>query len=454
MVQSKGLRPDWLPAVALSAALAAAMLAWNPQVGDLAAQVFRTELFERGRPLDLERQLVRRPLHPHLQRPLPAARGAARSAAGRRYSRWSPPPTSSIASSATAGARRPAGRRSGSPPGVVTLLADGQLTFALGAAFGLASLRALQLGRPAARRSVAAAACALSSPVAARLPRPGVADRPGALAARAAARPCPAPPIWVGCPGPRPHRSSPTSSSRAPAQFPFAFSSYVAIPLWCGSALYLTRGLGAEERQLRLRPRSATCWLRPRSGWCRTRWAAMRFASGRCSAARSSGGGAARPPAPDAASGSWRSSMAGSLYWQLTASVAQIARSGRRPGDDRRLLPPPRQVAARATAPPACGSRCRPPPTTGRPPTSPPSVELARGWLRQLDTTRDDVFYEDGTLTDGDLRRLAARQCGPLRGAARRPARLLLGRGAAPDPRRALLPATGLALRTGGGSTR
>ena len=48
MVQSKALRPDWLPAVALSAALAAAMLAWNPQVGDLAAQVFRTELFERG----------------------------------------------------------------------------------------------------------------------------------------------------------------------------------------------------------------------------------------------------------------------------------------------------------------------------------------------------------------------------------------------------------------------
>ena len=45
MAQSRTLRPDWLPAVALSALLAAAMLAWNPQVGDLAAQVFRTELF-------------------------------------------------------------------------------------------------------------------------------------------------------------------------------------------------------------------------------------------------------------------------------------------------------------------------------------------------------------------------------------------------------------------------
>jgi hypothetical protein len=29
-----------------------------------------------------------------------------------------------------------------------------------------------------------------------------------------------------------------------------------------------------------------------------------------------------------------------------------------------------------------------------------PSFELARGWLRQLDTTRDDVFYDQGELTD------------------------------------------------------
>ena len=46
MVQSKPFRPDWLPAVALSFLLALAMLIWSPPVGDLAAQVFRTELFE------------------------------------------------------------------------------------------------------------------------------------------------------------------------------------------------------------------------------------------------------------------------------------------------------------------------------------------------------------------------------------------------------------------------
>src|ERR1700749_4810570 len=48
MVQSKPLRPEWLPAVALSSLLALAMLIWSPKVGDLAAQVFRTELFQQA----------------------------------------------------------------------------------------------------------------------------------------------------------------------------------------------------------------------------------------------------------------------------------------------------------------------------------------------------------------------------------------------------------------------
>jgi hypothetical protein len=33
-----------------------------------------------------------------------------------------------------------------------------------------------------------------------------------------------------------------------------------------------------------------------------------------------------------------------------------------------------------------------------------PEVELARGWLRQLETTRDDIFYDDGELRDSDYR--------------------------------------------------
>ncbi|HZK15761.1 MAG TPA: hypothetical protein VFC52_04155, partial [Solirubrobacterales bacterium] len=165
MDRSSPLRPDWLPAVALSAALAVAMLAWNPPVGDLAAQVFRTELFERGGlgiwngswyagHYTLTYSVLFPPLAsllgPRLVGTLAVVASAylfdrlVRDRWGER-ARWA---TLWFAA------------------GVVTLLADGQLTFALGVALGLASLRALQLHRTALALC-ASAACALSSPVAA-----------------------------------------------------------------------------------------------------------------------------------------------------------------------------------------------------------------------------------------------------------------------------------------------
>ncbi|HET7177460.1 MAG TPA: hypothetical protein VFI63_02100, partial [Solirubrobacterales bacterium] len=165
MAQSKPLRLDWLPAVALSTALAAAMLAWNPQVGDLAAQVFRTELFQRagmaiwnGSWYAGHYTLTYSVLFPPLAALLgPRLVGMLAVVASSylfdrlvrerwgREARWA---TLWFAA------------------GVVTLLAGGQLTFALGVAFGLASLRALQLRRSGPALA-AAAACALSSPVAA-----------------------------------------------------------------------------------------------------------------------------------------------------------------------------------------------------------------------------------------------------------------------------------------------
>jgi hypothetical protein len=165
MAQSKSLRPDWLPAVALSAALAAAMLAWNPQVGDLAAQVFRTELFQRGGLAIWNGSwygghytLTYSVLFPPLAALLgPRLVGTFAVIASSYFfdrlvrDRWD-------ASARWATLWFAAG--------VVTLLADGQLTFALGVAFGLACLRALQVSRPA-WALVASAACALSSPVAA-----------------------------------------------------------------------------------------------------------------------------------------------------------------------------------------------------------------------------------------------------------------------------------------------
>src|SRR5881394_1978605 len=182
------LRPDWLPAVALSAALAAAMLAWNPPVGDLAAQVFRTELFQRGG--------------------LAIWNG---SWYGGHYTL-----TYSVLF----------------PP--LAALLGPRLVGTLAVAFGLAALRALQTRRPAVAL-VAGAACALSSPVAAAflagvilagtLPR----DRRTHVAA-----------IWVACLALGlvivPNIAFPEGG-----EFPFAFSSYMAIPLWCGGALLLTR---------------------------------------------------------------------------------------------------------------------------------------------------------------------------------------------------------------------
>ena len=77
-----------------------------------------------------------------------------------------------------------------------------------------------------------------------------------------------------------------------------------------------------------------------------------------------------------------------------------------------------------------------------------PKFELARGWLRQLDTARDDIFYKEGALTDAQLRTLAAEQRDLLRRPARRAARLLLDRRAQADPLRPVLPEGTLPRRT------
>src|SRR6201989_943153 len=174
MVQSKAYRPEWLPAVALSAALAALMLVWDPQVGDLAAQVFHTEVFEHtglaiwngswyGGHYTLNYSLLFPPAAALLG---PQWVGLlAVGASSYLFDRIVQEHWGTEARWATLwfGA------------GVVTLLADGQLTFALGVAFGLAALRALQSGR-GTLAVLAAAACPLAS-------RFAVAFLAGAIAA-------------------------------------------------------------------------------------------------------------------------------------------------------------------------------------------------------------------------------------------------------------------------------
>jgi hypothetical protein len=394
MVQSKPLRPEWLPAVALSSLLALAMLIWSPPVGDLAAQVFRTELFQRaglaiwngswyGGHYTLTYSLLFPPLSALLG---PRAVGMLAVVASSYLfdrlvrDRWGVEARWATLWFAV---------------GVVTLLADGQLTFALGVAFGLAALRCLQLGKrwPAL---LAAALCPLASPVAGAFLAGVVlagAVEPGRRLSRLA--------LGAGALA-LVLTAAPNLAFPEAGQFPFVFSSYVAIPLWCAGALLLTQGVRAEERQLRrvlvgYLLASTLIWLVPNAlGGNAVRLGAL-FGGPVLAAVLLS-----RRPRP--AVPTWIFgpilvlAIAGSLYWQLTASVAQIARSVGDPSTSSAYFHP---AARWLRAHGAAGARIEVPPTANHWESAylAPKFELARGWLRQLDTTRDDLFYDDGPLT-------------------------------------------------------
>ncbi len=394
MVQSRPFRPDWLPAVALCSALALLMLIWSPPVGDLAAQVFRTELFQRGGLAIWNGNwygghytLTYSVLFPPLAALLGPQVVGMLAVISSSYlfdrlvrDRWGE------------GARW-ATLWFGA--GVVTLLADGQLTFALGVAFALAALRGLQVGR-GALAIAAAAACALASPVAG-------AFLAGVVFAGAIER------------GRRPNlfalgtagvalvlTLAPNIAFPEPGQFPFVFSSFIAIPLWCGGALLLTAGVRGEERQLRRAilgylVASTAIWLFPNAlGGNAVRLGAL-FGGPVLAAVL-----LARRPRPTVPMPVFVAvlalAMAGSLYWQLTASVAQIARSVGDPSTSASYFRPAERWLRGHGAE---GRRIEVPPTANHWEAAylAPSFELARGWLRQLDTTRDDLFYDEGQLT-------------------------------------------------------
>jgi len=388
MVPSKALRPEWLPAVALSSALAVLMLLWSPPVGDLAAQVFRTELFHQaglaiwnGSWYGGHYTLTYSVLFP----PLAALLGP--QAVG----------TIAVVSSAYLFDRLVRDRWGAEArwatlwfaAGVVTLLADGQLTFALGVAFGLAALRCLQLGRrtPAA---LAAAACALGSPVAAVFLAGVVlagAVELGRRTSRAALLVAGVALFLT---------LAPNVAFPEPGQFPFVFSSYVAIPLWCAGALIVTRGLREQERELRrvvigYLLAATVIWLIPNAlGGNAVRLGAL-FGGPVLAAVVLS----RRPRVSP-----WFLALflVGSLYWQLTASVAQIARSVGDPATEAAFFEPAeRWLRAHGGE----GMRIEVPPTANHWESAylAPDFDLARGWLRQLDTTRDDIFYGEDPLT-------------------------------------------------------
>jgi hypothetical protein len=417
MVRSKALRPEWLPAVALSAALASLMLVWDPQVGDLAAQVFHTELFQNTGLAIWNASWYAGHYtlsYSFLFPPAAALIGPqvvgllAVVASSYLFDRLVQDHWGTEARWATLwfGA------------GVVTMLAEGQLTFALGVAFGLAALRSLQTGR-GVLAVLAAAACPLASPVAgaflAGIVAAGLWERGERISRAAIAAAVVALVLVV----------APNLAFPEPGRFPFVFSSFIAIPVWCAGALFLTWRADGEGRLRRVivgyALASTLIYLTPNAlGGNAVRLGAL-FGGPVLAAVLLShrplpvGSGGRVEPGPGLAPPhrlvpAWFYTavlvvmLACSLYWQFTSSVTQIARSVGDPSTEASFFQP---AARWLMGHGGRGLRIEVPPTANHWESAylAPKFELARGWLRQLDTARDDLFYKEGALTDRSYER-------------------------------------------------
>jgi hypothetical protein len=183
-------------------------------------------------------------------------------------------------------------------------------------------------------------------------------------------------------------------------EFPFAFTSFIGVPLWCAGALLITRGL-PEERQFR-----AVVW-----GYLLASTAALLIPN-------PVGGNAIRlgalfgGPLLAAILLTRRPRinpllvclvLVGSLYWQLMAGIRAVAQTD---GDRSTTAAYYHPVRSWLRDHGGGTSRIEVPPTSNHWEAAylAPSFGLARGWLRQLDTTRDEVFY-GGNLTHRAYRR-------------------------------------------------
>lgn len=383
-------RFTWLPAVGLSVAFTAAVLLWDPHVRDLAAQTFRTELFKQG-----------------------------------GFSIWNGswygghytltysvllPPAAALVGTRIVGAvsvvlsaflfdrliREHWGERAHWATlwfgiGAVSLLIGGQLAFAMGVAFGLLALRCLQR-QHAAPAMLAALGCALASPVAAVF-LGGVAlvactsgrGRGYAIAVGTIAIGV------VACL----NVAFPESG-----EFPFAFTSYIGVPLWCAGALLVTQGVPGERRfraaVLAYLVASTAAWLisNPLGGNA-IRLGAL-FGGPLLAAILLTRRPRVNPVLVAVV-------LTGSLYWQLMAGVRAVIQTD---GDRSTTAAYYHPLRSWLRAHDGRVSRIEVPPTANHWEAAylAPSFGLARGWLRQLDKTRDDVFY-DGRLTHRSYRR-------------------------------------------------
>ena len=311
--------------------------------------------------------------------------------------------------------------------GAVALLANGWLVFALGLAFALGALRALQHGR-AALAAVCAVAAALASPVAAAFlalvcvigalyatPR-------GPLLVTVAAALVPLALLGLAFP--------------ESGAFPFWFSAWWPLALFCVLALAATARHRARSRGARgdRRLPGARDALRPFAESARREHDPPRLAVRRAGAPRRAAG---PPAARPCAGGSGRAGRGARLAGDHTGPAD--LREPRRSGHRACLLRAARALLAAAGAQ---RERIEIPQTFNHWETAyvSPRFALARGWLRQLDLERNEIFYE-GEPTHASYRRWLADEGDPLgRGVGRAPGLLGAGRGRA-RARRAAVPA-------------
>ena len=108
-------------------------------------------------------------------------------------------------------------------------------------------------------------------------------------------------------------------------------------------------------------------------------------------------------------------------FWQWSPAVRDVIKYLEDPAAKSDYFEPLRQFLYTVGGADQRGSRSRSRAATGRARRSRCDAPLARGWLRQLDTGRNPIFYR-GRAQPAHLRDLAGRERRPLRGAAEREA--------------------------------
>jgi hypothetical protein len=378
-----GRLPDWLPAVALSSALAAILLIWDPQVRDLAAQAFRVELFERegfaiwnGSWYEGHYTLTYSVLFPPLAALLGPQLVGALSVVASAYlfdrlvrdhwgerARWA---------TLWFGA------------GAATMLATGRVTFSLGVAFGLAALRALQCARPYPAIA-AAGGCALASPVAAVFLAGVTAvgalsdgrrlNRVALVVAAVAAVPI----LLLNLVFPDESRQ------------PFGLAAFVPVLLYLAVVLYLTRGIEEERRFRRVvvayAIATALVWLVPNPlGNNAVRLPAL-FGGPLLLAIML----ARRPRVPIVIASVI---LAAAAFWQFLDPARDLMRSAGDASTSERYY---NGLEDWLRAHGGKQARLEVPTTlnTWEAAYLAPEFQLARGWLGQLDRARNSIFYDE-----------------------------------------------------------